>query len=106
MNFRVLIATIKDMGKCPCPRCLTPKSLFPSLGLFQDMRSRINNIRVYVSANIIRAREFIYKSGITVDGLKVEELLGEGSWVPVLVSVNCLLLSLIGSDKRLAECFC
>jgi hypothetical protein len=67
----------------------------------------MNNLRVYVSTNVIRAREYIYKSGITVDGLKVEELLGaEGSWVPVLVSVNCLSFSLTGSDKRLAERFC
>ncbi|KAG2046937.1 hypothetical protein BDR06DRAFT_1014331 [Suillus hirtellus] len=81
---KVLIATIKDMGTCPCPRCLTPKSLFPSLGLLRDMKSHINNLRVYVSANVIKAREYIYKSGNTVDGTKVGEILGEGSWVPVL----------------------
>ncbi|KIK34408.1 hypothetical protein CY34DRAFT_55792, partial [Suillus luteus UH-Slu-Lm8-n1] len=37
---KVLIATIKDMGSCACPRCLTPKSLFSSLGLLEDMKSR------------------------------------------------------------------
>lgn len=81
------------MGSCPCPRCLTPKKLFPSLGLLEDMKSRVTNIRIYVSAKIIKAREYIYNGGNTVDGMKVDETLGEGSWVPILVSANCLLLS-------------
>ncbi|KAG2051626.1 hypothetical protein BDR06DRAFT_889558, partial [Suillus hirtellus] len=81
---KVLIATIKDMGSCPCPRCLTPKSMFTSLGLLSDMRSRISSLRVYIATNVIRAREFIYQGGNTVDGKKVEETLGGGSWAPIL----------------------
>jgi hypothetical protein len=86
--YRVLIATIKDMGLCPCPRCLTPKSFFNSLGLVRDMKSRITDFRVYVMAKIVKAREYIYKSGNTVDGAKVEHTLGEGSWVPTIVSAS------------------
>jgi len=70
------------------------------------MKNCINNLRVYVSTNIVRAREYIYKSGNTVDGMKVEEMLGEGSWVPVLVSVNRSLFSRTGLNERLAEHFC
>ncbi|KAG1779369.1 hypothetical protein EV702DRAFT_1214493 [Suillus placidus] len=81
---KVLIATIKDMGSCPCPRCLTPKNMFSSLGLLKDMKSRVTNIRIYVLAKIIKAREYIYNWGNTVDGVKVDETLGEGSWVPIL----------------------
>ncbi|KIK34857.1 hypothetical protein CY34DRAFT_17433 [Suillus luteus UH-Slu-Lm8-n1] len=77
---KVLIATIKDMGLCPCPRCLTPKRLFNVLGLARDMRRRITNLRAYVMTNVIKAREFIYTSGNTVDGAKVDHTLGEGSW--------------------------
>ena len=62
--------------------------MFSFLGLLKDMKNRITNLRVYTAAKIIRAREYIYKWGNTVDGLKVEETLGEGSWVPVLVSAN------------------
>jgi hypothetical protein len=102
-TFRVLIATIKDMGSCPCPRCLTPKSMFTSLGLRQDMKSRLENLRVYVTTNITRAREYIYRWGNTVDGIKVEEMLGEGSWVPVMVSLDCPPLSRIGSYERFTE---
>lgn len=87
---RVLIATIKDMGLCPCPRCLTPKSFFSFLGLPRDMKRRMTNVRSYVMARVVEAREFIH-SGSTVDGVKVEHSLGEGSWVPVLVSTTTYL---------------
>lgn len=63
------------------------------------MKNCINNIRVYVSTNIIKAQEYIYKSGNTIDGMKVEEMLGEGLWVPILVSVNSPLFSCTGSDE-------
>ncbi|KIK33685.1 hypothetical protein CY34DRAFT_18219 [Suillus luteus UH-Slu-Lm8-n1] len=81
---KVLIAAMKDMGLCPCPRCLTPKSLFGSLGLSEDMKRRINNLRVYVIATVARAREYIYNEGNTVDGAKVDRTLGDGSWVPTI----------------------
>ncbi|KAG2054886.1 hypothetical protein BDR06DRAFT_982182 [Suillus hirtellus] len=81
---KALIATIKDMGLCPCPRCLTPKGLFNHLGLVRDMKSRINDLRVYAMAKVVKARQFIYELGNTVDGAKVEDALGEGSWVAIL----------------------
>ncbi|KAG2745118.1 hypothetical protein P692DRAFT_201655771, partial [Suillus brevipes Sb2] len=37
---KALIATIKDMGSCPCPRCLMSKASFDLLGLFSDMQDR------------------------------------------------------------------
>jgi hypothetical protein len=73
------------MGLCPCPRCLTPKGLFNRLGLVRDMKSRINDLRVYAMAKVVKARQFIYELGNTVDGAKVEDALGEGSWVAILV---------------------
>jgi len=90
------------MGLGPCPRCLTPKSLFNFLGLSRDMRSRVNNLREYVVARIVKARNFIYANGNTVDGVKVEHTLGEGSWVPTLVS-KILCFIIISSRTLLAE---
>ncbi|KAG2054020.1 hypothetical protein BDR06DRAFT_982558 [Suillus hirtellus] len=72
---KVLIVTIKDMGLCACPCCLTPKSLFSSLSLLWDMKSHVVNLQ---------AREFIYKCRNTVDGSKVKQTLGEGLWVPTM----------------------
>lgn len=66
-----------------------PKGFFSNLGLAKDMNSRLTNLRVYVTTKVVKAREFIYAFGNTVDGAKVEDTLGEGSWVPILVSATC-----------------
>lgn len=83
--FRALIAMIKDMGLCLCPRCLIPKNLFNQLGLVRDMKSRINNLQVYAMAKVIKVCQFIYGLGNTMDGAKVKDALGEGLWVAILV---------------------
>jgi hypothetical protein len=57
------------------------------------------NLRVYVLTKVLKAREFIYKCGNTVDGSKVEQILGEGSWVPTIVSS-------IGSSQFLTTYTC
>jgi hypothetical protein len=106
MSCRVLIATIKDMGSCACPRCLTPKSLFSSLGLLKDMKSRMSKLRVYAMARVVQAREFIYDWGNTVDGVKIEHTLGEGSWVPTVVSIDCSSHLMIGLNSLLVESIC
>jgi len=62
-----------------------PKALFGSLGLVNDMKSRVANLRTYLMSNVTKARDFI-ASGHTVDGAKVENTLGEGSWAPIMVS--------------------
>ncbi|KAG2753045.1 hypothetical protein P692DRAFT_201706406 [Suillus brevipes Sb2] len=80
---KVLIATIKDMGACPCPRCLMPKVSFDLVGLFKDMQDRVTTLRIYCLDKIIKARGFIY-GGNTVNGSKVQAAVGGGSWVPTV----------------------
>jgi hypothetical protein len=46
-EFRVLLATIRDKGYCPCPRCLIPKKSFDKMGLIHDLRARISTARTY-----------------------------------------------------------
>ncbi|KAG2057222.1 hypothetical protein BDR06DRAFT_969433 [Suillus hirtellus] len=65
---KVLIATIKDIGAC----------------LLKDMKSHVTNIQIYILAKIIKAQEYIYNGGKTMDSIKVNKMLREGSWVPVL----------------------
>ena len=43
---RVIIASIRDLGSCPCPRCLIPLSHVPNMGKAQDMKLRKSLIRV------------------------------------------------------------
>jgi hypothetical protein len=63
-----------------------PKARFDFLGLVKDMRDRVAELRTYCLERIISARQFIYMSGYTVDGSKVQASLREGSWVPTVVS--------------------
>jgi hypothetical protein len=95
-SCRVLIATIKDMGACPCPRCLIPKASFDLLGLYRDMRDRVTSLRTYSLAKVTEAREYIYRWGNTVDGSKVQTTLGQGSWVPTMVRLTLQYISLVG----------
>jgi hypothetical protein len=62
-----------------------PKVSFDLLGLFKDMRDRVATLRTYCLERIIKARGFIY-TGNTVNGSKVQVTIGEGSWVPTVVS--------------------
>lgn len=63
-----------------------PKAAFDLLGLAKDTRDRLARLRTYCLKRVTSAREFIYWSGNTVDGSKVQATLGEGSWVPTVVS--------------------
>jgi hypothetical protein len=65
-----------------------PKTSFDFLGIFSDMHDRTANLRAYCLARVIEAREFIYGWGHTVNGSKVQTLLGQGSWVPTVVRAS------------------
>ncbi|EGO30230.1 hypothetical protein SERLADRAFT_412306 [Serpula lacrymans var. lacrymans S7.9] len=43
---KVLLAGIKFLGKCPCPRCLVKKQDLAKMGMKRDMRQRVKKIRV------------------------------------------------------------
>ena len=85
---RVLLATIRDNGNCPCPRCLVPKSILDRLGRVSDMNNRINNTRKYDMDAVNEARAIIYEQGKPIRGTDVEALLKDTSAVPTLVSMT------------------
>jgi hypothetical protein len=67
--------------------------MFSFLGLAGDMKRRLINLRSYTMTKVVQARDFIYKYGNTVGGVKVEHCLGEGSWVPIIVRETIFLPS-------------
>ena len=83
--FRVLLATIRDKGLCPCPRCLVPKSQLDLMGQRRDITSRQKKIREYLSFFVLVARENIYKKGSAIGGAAVNRLLKDTSAVPTIV---------------------
>ena len=86
--FRVLLASIRDIGGRPCPRCLIPLKATDQLGQNADDRIRIEGKRVDDERRkklIRRARRYIYEGGRVVKSAKVELLLKEMSLVPTEV---------------------
>lgn len=84
------MASIRDKGRCPCPRCLIPLERVEKLGTVQDMRQRKSLARVDDEAKrlkITHAREYIYDRNFAVDSNCVEDLLKDQSLVPTDVSV-------------------
>lgn len=87
--IRVLIATVRNLGGCPCPRCLIPKARIPNMGMSRDRQQRATmerddeRRRVMVSS----ARKLIYEDNYAVSSAPVERLLKPQSWVPTSVSL-------------------
>jgi len=85
--FRVLLATIRDKGLCPCPRCLVPKVKLDRLGLRRDVIVRITQLRTYLAGKVSSAHKAIYNFAKPINGAAVEDLLKAFSGVPTEVSV-------------------
>jgi hypothetical protein len=88
VNCRILLASIRNLGLCPCPRCLVPLSRVHNMGMIMDMRQRKTLARVDDAqrrSNVANARRFIYDGQHLVDGVAVENLLKKESLVPTAV---------------------
>ncbi|KAJ8494675.1 hypothetical protein ONZ51_g2145 [Trametes cubensis] len=82
---KVLIATVRDKGRCPCPRCLVTFDQVPNLGEDDDttLRSASQRAPSAVQQQSIQdARELIYRDGYVVNSERVEALLQPTSLVP------------------------
>lgn len=86
---RVLLATIRDKGICPCPRCLTPMDSIHKMGTPHDLRFRTNNRRKDSARQrqlVKEARAIIYDNHRAVGNAEVEALLQPTLLVPTIVS--------------------
>ncbi|KZT18728.1 hypothetical protein NEOLEDRAFT_1079423, partial [Neolentinus lepideus HHB14362 ss-1] len=82
---KVLIATVCDMGQCPCPHCLIHKDHLPDLGSPEDLavwteKHQIDNNARH--SKVDQARRLVYEDGYVVNSEHVEELLKLESLVP------------------------
>ena len=87
-SHRALLATIRDQGLCPCPRCTIPKADLDRLGMKRDMDSRDRSVREYLRHKIVLARMWIYEMGHGIASAAVEKLLKPLSLVPTMVGVR------------------
>jgi len=83
--IRVLLATIRDQGLCPCPHCLVPKSKLDQLGHIINEKNRIVKACKYHADLVNKVWEFIYELGMPIGGVAVQRLLKDTSMVPTLV---------------------
>jgi hypothetical protein len=85
---RILIASIRNLGNCPCPRCLIPLNRVHNLGMARDITQRATMTRVDDSQRrsiVFAARRIIYELNLQVNSTAVENLLREISLVPTVV---------------------
>jgi hypothetical protein len=84
---RVLLATIRDNGNCPCPHCLIPRTKLDRLGHLSDSKIRVDKARKYNARRVNMARKAIYTLGNPIGSVHVEQLLKPSSIVPTSVSL-------------------
>ena len=88
--YRILMATIRNMGLCPCPRCTIPLSKVHLLGTKSDRKARTVLARLdnQQRKNLVSAsREAIYGQNFDIDSAAVERMLKPQSLVPTSVSI-------------------
>ncbi|KAG2005526.1 hypothetical protein CC2G_001925 [Coprinopsis cinerea AmutBmut pab1-1] len=82
---KVLIAGIRNLGKCPCPRCHVLLTEAYRVGQARDMQNRENLKRrdtIKRRSTIKLARSYIYDHKLSVNNEGVEGLLQPSSLVP------------------------
>jgi hypothetical protein len=87
-NHRILIASIRNLGRCPCPRCLIPLDRVANMGMRRDMTQRESLARiddVDRRGRVAAARKSIYEKNLSINGVGVKRLLQEDSLVPTAV---------------------
>ncbi|KAF7967234.1 hypothetical protein HWV62_35081 [Athelia sp. TMB] len=82
---RVLLAGIKNLGKCPCPRCLVTMDQVEELGTKRDRDRREKLERIDTEqrqSSLETARGFMFTRGDGPTGKAVDDILGPESRVP------------------------
>lgn len=80
-----MLASIRNLGNCPCPRCLIPLAQTHNMGMHHDKEERMACARVdnkIRQKKVADARKLIYEKNYAVDSKQVENLLKEESLVP------------------------
>jgi hypothetical protein len=87
---RVLLASIKYLGKHPCPRCLVEKCHIREFGSKADLARREKLLRIDDGPrqfDIESARKLIYTKGVRINSKRIAAILDPKSLVPTRVSI-------------------
>lgn len=106
ITIRVLLASLRDKGCCPCPRCLMPLNKVHNLGTATDMKQRQTLARVDNEDRrnkVQTARSIIYERGYAVKNDASEAILKDESLVATKVSHRESSCSAIKTDASILE---
>lgn len=106
-GFRVLVATIRDLGQCPCPLCLVTLDQVHLLGQVADERIRTAKARVDSAERISKvtsARKMIYQHGYAASNDRSEYFLKPESLVATEVSLSLWTCTCLIYTKPWTSC--
>ncbi|KAF8148266.1 hypothetical protein B0H34DRAFT_758798 [Crassisporium funariophilum] len=81
---KVLLTTIRNLGRCPCPRCLIQKTRIGDLGKVVDGQRR-SHVRLDSDKrrrDVELTRRWIFEKGLGINSKSVNDVLQEESYVP------------------------
>ncbi|THU90004.1 hypothetical protein K435DRAFT_676718 [Dendrothele bispora CBS 962.96] len=84
---KVLLATIRSLGHCPCPHCLVEKHQIRQLGMRWDRSRRINKARIDTEHRqniIVNLRRWIFDYGYRIASQAIEVVLQPLSYIPTV----------------------
>lgn len=88
MKLRILMASIRNLGDCPCPRCKIKLAKVHNIGMPMDRIQRRTQARFDDDARrkkVSTAQALIYKEGHNVNSADIERQLKPESLVPTAV---------------------
>ncbi len=94
---KVLLATMRYLATCPCPRCFVRKTDIATMGTKTDLKRREKNARLDNEERrrvIKMTRRWIYENGLPLTSKHFDGVLGIRSWVPVRVRLAIGFLDL------------
>ena len=104
LGLRALLATIKNLGQYPCPRCLIPKKKIDVVGTPSDVRRHKNRAHKDDDrrrGDVKNVRKLMFERGCSIQNKLVKNLLNSRSLVLTRV---CTLYYHDQILTRLTEC--
>ena len=85
-----MIASIQNLGLCPCPQCLIPMACVPNMRMSRDLAQHVsltcvNNVDWCACVQAVWTA--VYENNHLVNGAAIKILLDQDSLVPSMVSV-------------------
>lgn len=84
----MLLTAIKNLGKCPCPRCLVTKDQISQAGTKPDLRRRHTLKRVdnaALQSSVQKTRNWLFTKGYKVTSQRLKRMLDSKSLTPMQV---------------------